>query len=97
MQPLQIKILQDQKIFIKWEDGIEFSLPLQSLRRHCPCASCHAEKDNESPTYIPLYTFDQLKVESITTVGKYAISIFWKDGHNTGIYEYTFLRKLAEK
>jgi DUF971 family protein len=39
---------------------------------------------------------NQFKVASINQVGSYAISIAWKDGHSTGIYEYPFLKKLAD-
>ncbi|MDO8609672.1 MAG: gamma-butyrobetaine hydroxylase-like domain-containing protein [bacterium] len=28
------------------------------------------------------------------TVGGYAIRVSWKDGHNTGIYSWEYLKKL---
>lgn len=94
MKPVQIKLVPNEKLFIKWDDGEEQIIALQMMRRMCPCATCMAEKDKESPTYIPLYSFDQLKVEKISVVGSYAISIAWKDGHNTGIYEFPYLKRL---
>ncbi|MGB5849681.1 MAG: gamma-butyrobetaine hydroxylase-like domain-containing protein [Ignavibacteriaceae bacterium] len=36
-----------------------------------------------------------MTVSGIEAVGSYAIQINWQDGHNTGIYEYPFLKNLA--
>ncbi len=30
---------------IKWENGDESFIPLEKLRRHCPCAGCRGEMD----------------------------------------------------
>ena len=54
-------------------------------------------REKQSKTYIPLLMENQDKVAKINQVGSYAISIAWKDGHNTGIYEYPFLKKLADE
>jgi DUF971 family protein len=67
------------------------------LRRNCPCAVCQAEKDEQSSTYIPIFTLDQLTVTNMNLVGHYALAIAWKDGHNTGIYEFKQLRNLSEE
>ena len=44
---------------------------------------------------IPLIQKNQIMVAELKVVGNYAINIKWRDGHNTGFYEYTFLRNLA--
>ena len=36
------------------------------------------------------------KIKDIQQVGNYAIQIHWSDGHNTGIYNWEYL-KLLEK
>jgi len=28
-------------------------------------------------------------------VGGYAVQVFWKDGHNTGLYSFDLLRQMA--
>jgi ATP-binding protein involved in chromosome partitioning len=35
--------------------------------------------------------------KAITSVGNYAITVNWNDGHNTGIYSYAYLRALGER
>jgi DUF971 family protein len=96
MNPVQIKIIEKKNLFIKWNDESESVISLGKLRKLCPCATCLTEREKQSKTYIPLMMDNQLKVASINEVGSYAISITWKDGHNTGIYEYPYLKKLAD-
>jgi DUF971 family protein len=36
-----------------------------------------------------------LKPERAEVVGRYALQIFWSDGHSTGIYAFDYLRSLC--
>ncbi|MGQ9643215.1 MAG: DUF971 domain-containing protein [Ignavibacterium sp.] len=96
MNPIQIKLVEGKNLLIKWQDGKEHTIPLLKLRKLCPCATCLAEREKQGKNYIPVFSENQITVSEIRQVGKYAISIFWNDGHNTGIYEYTFLRLIGE-
>jgi len=95
MQPEKIKILENKYLCIEWSDDTESKISLQKMRELCPCATCLAERHNQSKNYIPLLLSSQITVSGIEAVGRYAIQINWQDGHNTGIYEYTFLKNLA--
>jgi len=97
MSPTKIKIRENEYLDITWNDGSIKSIKLSNLRNECPCASCKVEKEEWSNTYIPLFTFEQLKVKKISVVGNYAIAIEWEDGHNTGLYDYEYLLLLFEK
>lgn len=94
MQPVKIKLIGQEKLFIKWDDGTESEIPLDVLRLKCPCATCIAERDKQSKVYIPVYGKDQLTIKSINQVGSYAIALTWNDGHNTGIYEFDLLKNI---
>jgi DUF971 family protein len=96
MNPTRIKLAAQNKLIINWDDGSESAISLEILRRNCPCATCLTERERESKTFIPLLYKAQIEVQNISQVGNYAISISWKDGHNTGIYEYAYLKKLGE-
>lgn len=96
MQPVQIKIVGNKDLFIIWDDRSESSIGLLKMRKLCPCATCASEREEQGRTYIPIFSGNQLAVKSIQQVGSYAISVHWKDGHNTGIFEYPFLKSLAE-
>jgi len=96
MKPLSIKVLENKNLHIEWDDGVDSSIELKTLRKLCPCASCSEQRINQSDSYIPLYFEDQIKLVEIFEVGNYAIGIKWKDGHNTGIYEFPLLRKISQ-
>lgn len=96
MFPTQIKVVGNSKIMVKWDDSSETFVSLESLRKYCPCATCIAERENHSKCYIPLFHSTQTKVRKINIIGNYAVAIIWEDGHNTGIYEFPFLKSLSE-
>jgi DUF971 family protein len=96
MRPLAVRISEKKFLLIQWDDGTSSQIELSFLRRYCPCANCSEQRESQSKSYIPLFYADQIKVKNIFEVGSYAIGITWNDGHNTGIYEYPYLKFLAQ-
>ncbi|AFN75661.1 hypothetical protein MROS_2431 [Melioribacter roseus P3M-2] len=80
---------------ISWSDGAISEIKYANLRALCPCASCRAEAENNGKNYIPIYSEAEITVDRIEPVGNYALKIIWKDGHDTGIYEFNYLTKIA--
>ena len=95
MMPKRIEVKKGY-LTIEWSDNTISNIKLIELRKNCPCAVCAAEKEDKGEKYIPLYTGDQLVISKIKIVGSYALGIIWKDGHNTGIYEFSSLRELSD-
>ncbi len=93
MQPI------GQDLAIKWDDGAESFIPLDRLRRYCPCAGCRGEADIMGNLYRnpdkPLSP-EAFRLLRIDRIGGYAIQPVWGDGHATGIYSYDYLKRLAE-
>jgi DUF971 family protein len=85
---------------IKWNDTEESVLPLESVRRACPCARCSGEPDVTGAVRrmgpAPTYTARSFEVVSLERVGTYAIALRWGDGHDTGIFTWSLLRQLGE-
>ena len=85
---------------LKWNDGAEHFVPLESLRRACPCASCAGETDvmgNVAKGPETAFTEASFQIKHLQPVGGYAVQIFWKDGHGTGLYALEYLRTIGEK
>jgi DUF971 family protein len=40
---------------------------------------------------------DELEINDLQLVGRYAINFRWSDGHETGIYSFRYLRELCEQ
>jgi len=97
MLPVKIKLSGQKDLKIRWDDGSESIIEIKKLRKFCPCATCVSELEEQDKFYIPIVSEDQTKIKSIEQVGSYAIGITWMDGHNTGIYEYSFLKALSEE
>lgn len=86
------------ELAIRWEDGSESYILLEKLRRCCPCASCSGEVDILGNLYkgpdkpLPAGAFELVR---FGPVGGYAIQPTWKDGHNSGLYSFEYLRRVA--
>ena len=88
--------LETQRLVIDWQDGRKSTYDLGTLRRVCPCAGCRTERDEQAKNPLTILKFDPAKarVSSAKLVGHYAIQFTWSDGHDTGIFDFRFLRSL---
>ena len=98
MRPLDIQLIGGE-LAIKWEDGGESFVPLDKLRRYCPCADCKGETDimgNLHKTPEKPLSPRAFQLLRVANVGAYAIRPVWADGHATGIYSFDYLRRIAD-
>ena len=95
MSPTKIGIKDKQYLVINWSDNSATQIKLSNLRKKCPCAVCVSEKEKHGKKYIPIYSLDETTISQIDMVGNYAVNIIWKDGHNTGIYEFDQLLNIS--
>lgn len=95
--PLLIKeIKQKDKyhFFIRWNDDKESLYHLAYLQRNCPCRRCRDDKTGEfikNLKEIP----DTVLAKKIVSIGNYALHIEFSSGCQSGIYTFSFLRKLS--
>src|SRR5213076_2179944 len=85
------------ELAIQWNDGTESYFNLELLRRACPCAACGGEPDVLGHIARPhvSYTTSSFQLTGFDIVGGYALQPRWADGHSTGIYSFTYLRRLG--
>ena len=98
MRPMDIQVV-GQELAIKWDDGSESFVPLEKLRRNCPCAGCQGERDVMGNLYkgpAQPFTPQSVQLVRVERVGGYAVQPVWADGHNTGLYAFDYLRRVAE-
>ncbi len=99
--PVDIKLsLKKQTLTIDWQDGHSSRFDLARLRCACPCATCRRDRATPS-TSLPILKLPpgggEIKVTDAELMGHYAINLSWSDGHNSGIYDYKYLRALDAK
>jgi DUF971 family protein len=98
MQILDFQVIGSE-LAIKWVEGGETFLPLEQLRRHCPCAGCKGEMDVMGNLYkgpeVKL-TPESFRLQRIDRVGGYALQPIWADGHATGLFSFEYLQTLGQ-
>lgn len=100
-KPANLNLDRREGLTIKWSDGRTSRFPLTLLRKACPCASCRTEREAPKPqtasrslTILPSNISQATEFTNAGLVGNYAIQIHWADGHNTGIYDFRYLRMI---
>ena len=96
VEPREIMQEGDAGLRITWADERICRYTAAALRRACPCAQCVNEWTGQrvlAPESVP----DELLMNDIAIVGRYALTFRWSDGHETGIYSFRLLRELCEQ
>ncbi|MFA7229511.1 MAG: DUF971 domain-containing protein [Melioribacteraceae bacterium] len=96
MIPVKIKLKESESLYVKWDDHSESEISLSNLRRFCPCAICASLEEDHPHDTIKVFTDEQLSIQDLQIVGNYAVSVRWGDNHNTGIYDFSCLRRISE-
>jgi len=91
-QPVDVALSRSRaQLTIEWEDGVVSSLPIAYLRGWCPCAACQGHG-----TVVEFHEAEPgLGIELMTEAGAYALHLRFSDGHDSGIYTWEWLRRIA--
>ena len=90
-----VVLSKDQReLTLTWSDGTTTTVSTRRLRQYCPCAGCVEEWSGKRTFEIESIPAE-LKVIEVQSVGNYALSFTFGDLHNTGIYQWEFLKDLS--
>lgn len=89
----EIYQLDEQTLGITWTDDLISKFNVVELRKMCPCASCVDEQTGRRILDLKSIS-DATRPLVINSVGRYALTISFSDGHATGIYSFKYLRSL---
>ena len=95
VEPREIMQEGDAALRVTWGDGRECLYGAAQLRRLCPCAQCVNEFTGERVLKAESVS-DDLEIEDVGLVGRYALTFRWSDRHDTGIYSFRYLREICE-
>ncbi len=77
---------------VSFDEGSTFELSAEYLRTHSPSAEVQGHGPN---TYKLQVGKENVKIDKIEPVGHYAVSIFFDDGHDSGIFSWEWLYQLG--
>jgi len=93
LEPTNLQQIGDE-LAIAWNDGTESFVKLELLRT----GTRGGEPDVLGQVVRPHLSHTDKSFEPVgfDLVGGYALQPRWADGHSTGIYSFTYLRRLAQ-
>ncbi|GGC14206.1 hypothetical protein GCM10007205_23860 [Oxalicibacterium flavum] len=80
------------RLEMKWPD-LQAAVPYKVLRQSCRCSVCESVRralDDVPPVDAGVTL---LKIELLGSMG---VQLFFSDGHERGIYPWTYLRRIAD-
>jgi DUF971 family protein len=91
--PTEIRVLSNRSAMaVKFDDGVEFTLPAEYLRVESPSAEVQGHSPEERKTVPGKRNVMILEVQP---VGNYAVRLVFDDMHSTGIYAWDYLYELG--
>tara|TARA_B110000238_G_scaffold175554_1_gene195972 strand:+ start:205 stop:573 length:369 start_codon:yes stop_codon:yes gene_type:complete len=92
--PKEIKLHQKSKLLeIIFDDNTECKLSCEMLRVYSPSAEVQGHSPDQAVLQIGK---ENVNIIEIIPVGNYAIKIKFSDGHDTGLFSWSYLHNLAK-
>ena len=93
--PTELRLIKDEaRLEVEFSDGKIFALPAEYLRVESPSA----EVQGHGPSQKTIVAGRRrVKITVVEPVGHYAVRIVFDDGHDSGIFSWSYLRELGEE
>lgn len=91
--PTEIRLVRDRRsLHVRFEDGAAFDLPAEYLRVLSPSAEVQGHSPEQRQTVAGK---QEITIAAVDPVGNYAVRITFSDRHDSGLFSWTYLRKLG--
>ncbi|HEY5734904.1 MAG TPA: DUF971 domain-containing protein [Gammaproteobacteria bacterium] len=77
---------------VSFDDGKSFDMTAEYLRVFSPSAEVQGHSPNSAKLE---FGKENVKIDKIEPTGNYAVTIFFDDGHDSGIFSWTWLYGLG--
>ncbi|MCB6183834.1 DUF971 domain-containing protein [Leeia sp. TBRC 13508] len=93
--PTEIKLHQQSRVLeISFSDGVTFQLSCEYLRVFSPSAEVRGHSPEQAVLQVGK---KEVNIKDIQPVGHYAIKLVFDDGHDTGLYSWSYLYDLGKQ
>ena len=77
---------------LTWDSGRKQTISAAFLRSQCPCENCKLQKPRSKPEEFP-----GVSIERFDSVGRYALQLFFSDGHRHGAFSFDLLQSFPDE
>lgn len=93
--PTELRVSKDRRtLTVTFNDGRSFPIPAEMMRVLSPSAEVQGHGPGQKVT-VPGKRL--VGIRAITPTGNYAARIGFDDGHDSGIFTWSYLRELGDK
>jgi DUF971 family protein len=93
--PTEIRLKRDRRaLAVTFDDGAMHELPAEMLRVLSPSAEVQGHSPEQRQT---VGGKRDVAIAALDPVGNYAVRIIFDDGHDTGLFTWTYLRQLGDE
>ena len=82
-----------RSLHVEWSDGTSGELTHRMLRRECRCAECLRVRRSGRQVEVP----ESIALLEIVPYGSNAVQLRFSDGHQRGIFPFSYLRELERR
>ena len=93
--PTSLKLRTKSRLLeVAFDDGSQFELPFEYLRVYSPSAEVRGHGPGQETLQVGKHEVGVTKIEP---VGSYAVRLLFDDGHDTGLYTWSYLHELGRE
>jgi DUF971 family protein len=93
MHPTALKLRTVSRVLsVTFSDGTQYDLPFEYLRVYSPSAEVRGHGPGQETLQVGK---QNVQVKKIEPVGNYAVRLIFDDGHDTGLYTWSYLHELG--
>ena len=94
MTPTEIRLKKAERLLIiTFDDQEVFEYPAEYLRVHSPSAEVRGHGPGQERLQVGK---ENVGITAIEPVGHYAVRLVFDDGHDSGLYQWSYLRELGD-
>jgi DUF971 family protein len=83
---------QSRLLEVDFDDGMRYELPFEYLRVYSPSAEVRGHGPGQETLQLGKHEVGLRRIEA---VGNYAVKLVFDDGHDTGLYTWSYLYELG--
>lgn len=89
----EIKLRRRSRVLeVSFDDGTRYELPYEYLRVYSPSAEVQGHGPGEGVLVVGK---ERVDIRAVEPIGHYAVRLVFDDGHDTGLYTWSYLHELG--